>query len=147
MSGRGDRAPGRVKWTGFVTCLIDWSPSRGGEHSAARKSLGGNAQAVVAFELRKAARQCFAVGIEQRCRPRACGGVDALAQWDAARQGRPDDAGLDQAVIAGPSFVGIAIALDQARAFRDFERKIVRESCRLDDEAEPRFDRALLLLE
>jgi len=39
---------------------------------------------VVAFELRKAARKRFAVGIEQRRRPRARGRVDALAQWDAA---------------------------------------------------------------
>ena len=81
----------------------------------------------MAFELREAARERFAVGIEQRRRPRARGRVDALAQWDAAGQSRPEDAGLDQAVICGAPLMGIAIALDQTRAFRDFEREILRE--------------------
>ena len=93
-----------------------------------RKSLGGNAQAVVAFKFRKTARKRFAVGIEQRSRPRARGRVDALAQWDAAGQSRPEDAGLYQAVICGAPLMGIAIALDQTRAFRDFEREVLRES-------------------
>ena len=82
----------------------------------------------MAFELRKAARKRFAVGIEQRSRPRARGRVDALAQWDAAGQGRPQNAGLDQAIICRAPLVGIAITLDQPRAFRDFEREILRES-------------------
>ena len=82
----------------------------------------------MAFEFRKAARKRFAVGIEQRRRPRTRSRVDALAQWDAAGQGRPEDAGLDQELICGAPPMGIAIAFDQPRAFRDFEREILRES-------------------
>src|SRR5262249_55570436 len=123
----------------LVTCLTGRSPSRGA-------LFGGDARGAVLLELAKAARERFALGIGERGRPRARDRVDAEGERDMSRQDRPDDARLDQAVIGAAAFQGIAIALDQPRAFRDLERKIAREPCRVGDEAQPRFDRVLLLL-
>ena len=52
---------------------------------------------------------------------------------------------FDQAVVAGAALVGVAIALDQARAFGDFERELGGQRRRLRDQAEPALDLALLL--
>src|SRR5204863_4318137 len=42
--------------------------------------------------------------------------------------------------------VGVAIALDQAGALGDLERKVCREGSSLDNQSEPSLDRALLFL-
>src|SRR5215469_16801340 len=109
--------------------------------------FGGDARGAVLLDLVKAARERLALGIGERRRPRARDRVDAERERDASRQDRPDDAGLDQAVIGAAALQGIAIALDKPRTFRDFEREIARKPRRLGDEAQPRFDRVLLLLE
>ena len=62
-----------------------------------------------------------------------------------ARQRRADHVVLDQAVVAGAALVGVAIALDQARALGDFERKLGRQRGGLRDQVEPALDLALLL--
>src|SRR5262249_7559433 len=123
----------------LVTCLTGRSPSRGA-------LFGGDARGAVLFDLAKAARERFALGIAERGRPRGGDRVDAEGERDMSRQDRPDDARLDQAVICAAAFQGIAIALDQPRAFRDFDREVTREPCRVGDKAQPRFDRMLLLL-
>src|SRR5262249_45656293 len=99
----------------LVTCLTGRSPSRGA-------LFGGDARGAVLLELGEATRERFALGIGERRRPRARDRVDAEGERDMSRQDRPDDARLDQAVIGAAAFQGIAIALDQSRAFRDFER-------------------------
>ena len=66
----------------------------------------------------------------------------ALRERDLARQRRADHARLDRRVIGEPARMGVAIALDQPRAFGDLEREIGRAPRRLDDQREPGFDRA-----
>src|ERR1700704_1876291 len=97
-------------------------------------SLGGDAERILLIELGEAAREGLAFGVEQGRRPCARDRVDALPQWDAARQDRSDDPVLDQPVVGGAMFVGVTVALDQSRAFRDLEREVDRQSCSLDDE-------------
>src|SRR5262249_35218907 len=123
----------------LVTCLTGRSPPRDA-------LFGGDARSAVLLELGEAARERFALGIGKRRRPRARDRIDAEGDGDMSRQDRRDDAALAQAVIGAAAFQGIAIALDQPRAFRDFDREIAREPCRVGDEAQPRFDRVLLLL-
>ncbi len=55
----------------------------------------------------------------------------ARSQRDLARQRRADHARLDAAVVGKPARIGVAIALDQPRAFGDFERELGRAVRRL----------------
>jgi hypothetical protein len=51
----------------------------------------------------------------------------------------------DRGVVCGAALPGVAIALDQPRALRDFERQRPRLCRRCGDQPEPGFDRRLLL--
>src|SRR6266478_6472043 len=62
-----------------------WVPAFAGTRAIkGERSLGGDAHALVLVQLGEAARQRFALGIEERRRPRARDGVDALLRWDAS---------------------------------------------------------------
>ena len=71
----------------------------------------------------KAFGEAFALRIDQRGGAGAGNGVGGLRNRDVARQSRADNARLDRRVIGGAARMGVAIALDQPRAFGDFQRE------------------------
>src|SRR5436190_10257410 len=90
-------------------------------------------------------REPLALRIEQRGGARRGDCVDALRHPYTAFEHRRDHARLDQRVVRRAALPGVAVTLDQARAFGDFERQLGRELRRRDDAREPRLDRSLLL--
>ena len=100
----------------------------------------------LALDLRQTLGQALAFRIDQSGGSRTGNRIGCARRWDLARQRRPDQPGLDDAIVAEAARISIAIAFDQPGAFRDFERKACRKPRRLYDQAEPGFDLLLLCL-
>ena len=98
---------------------------RGGNEPWFRRLLlGGDAAKLRRADGVEAFGEALAVGIDQRRGARGGDRIGGLPQRDLSGQRRADHVRLDQAVVAGAALVGVAIALDQARAFGDFEREL-----------------------
>ena len=82
----------------------------------------------------------LAFRIEQRRGARGGDRVDAGAHGNAAFEHGHDHARLDGLVVAETALPGVAVALDEARTFGDFERQIRRELRSGGDALEPRLD-------
>src|SRR5262249_31650690 len=91
-------------------------------------------------------REAFALGVDEGCGPGARDRIDRVLERDVAGKRRTDHMLLDHPIVAAAALVVVALALDEAGAFGDFGREARRDLRGLDDEGEPGFDRALLLL-
>src|SRR5439155_6390687 len=101
--------------------------------------------AVAPGDLGEALGEALAVGIDQRGGARARDRVGTLAERDVAGEDRPDHLRHDRPVVGAAALPGVAVALDQARAFRRLHRDVGGEARGFDDEREPLLDRGLLL--
>src|SRR5664280_2951033 len=106
-----------------------------------------NAETGLPIDLGQAFGQAFALRVDQGGGARAGDGIGGAPQGDLARQRRADHARLDAAVVGKPARISIAIALDQAGAFGDFQRQCARLPRGLGDQAEPGLDLRLFLFE
>src|SRR5262249_22187333 len=95
---------------------------------------------------RKALGEGLAFRVGKGCDAGARDGVDAAGQRNSAGKRGLDDVVFDRCITRSATFQSIAIALDQPRAFDDFERVHVSFWRRRDDERKPCLDGALLLL-
>src|SRR5665647_650885 len=119
-------------------------PSRAGseclDNRAGATLLRRDAERALALDLGQAFGEALALRIKQSGRARAGDGIGGAGKWDIARQRRADQPLLDDAEIAEPANMRIAIALDQAGAFGDLEAELERLARRLGDQVEPGFD-------
>src|SRR4029079_18080862 len=91
--------------------------------------------------------QRLALGIEQSRGAGARNRVGGTARRDVTGERRADDVTLDQAIVAAAARVGVAVALDQARARGNLQRQFGRLRRGLGDQTEPGLDLALFFLE
>src|SRR5262245_13744481 len=108
--------------------------------------LRSNAARRLGFDLGQTFREALALGVDEGGGTRAGDRIDRAVERDVACERRAHHMLLDQLVVGETALVGVTIAFDEAGAFGDFEREVRRDGGGLDDESEPLFDRALLLL-
>ena len=134
--------------TGLTTDAVAAEPPASGMSASPRGTalFRRQRQARPAVDLGQAFGEAFAFRVDQGGGAGAGDGVGRARRRDVAGERRADHARFDGAVIGKPARVSVAIALDQPRAFGDFEREIARERRGLGDQLEPGFDLRLFLL-
>src|SRR5450755_250686 len=140
-------APGAFMWQVFYATGEMLTTAPGKVPDGGWLLFRRDGETCLPIDLGQAFGQAFALRIDQSGGARAGQRVGGAPGWDLARQRRADHARLDAAVVGKPARMRVAIALDQAGAFGDFERQGARVPRRLSNQGKPGFDLRLFLLE